>query len=165
MPYHDRAAIEAGALDGQKLEICWLKSSSDLLAIQIEGSGRVILEDGTPLRVAFDSHNGYAFSSIERVLIDRNIIARKDISTQAIRDWMAAHPDEAAKVRAANRSYIFFRVTGLTNDGEPLGAQGVPLTPGRSIAVDRVHHIRHAVLHRSRSADRGPQGLLRPSAA
>jgi 3D (Asp-Asp-Asp) domain-containing protein len=99
----------------------------------------VILEDGTPLRVAFDSHNGYAFSSIERVLIDRNIIARKDISTQAIRDWMAAHPDEAAKVRAANRSYIFFRVTGLTNEGEPLGAQGVPLTPGRSIAVDRVH--------------------------
>jgi membrane-bound lytic murein transglycosylase A len=139
MPYYDRAAIEAGALDGQGLEICWLKSSSDLLAIQIEGSGRVILEDGTPLRVAFDSHNGYAFSSIERVLIDRNVIARKDISTQAIRDWMAAHPDEAAKVRAANRSYIFFRITGLTNEGEPLGAQGVPLTPGRSIAVDRVH--------------------------
>jgi membrane-bound lytic murein transglycosylase A len=139
MPYYDRAAIEAGALDGQGLEICWLKSSSDLLAIQIEGSGRVILEDGTPLRVAFDSHNGYAFSSIERVLIDRNVIPRKDISTQAIRDWMAAHPDEAAKVRAANRSYIFFRITGLTNEGEPLGAQGVPLTPGRSIAVDRVH--------------------------
>jgi membrane-bound lytic murein transglycosylase A len=139
VPYHDRAAIEAGALDGQKLEICWLKSSSDLLAIQIEGSGRVILEDGTPLRVAFDSHNGYAFSSIERVLIDRNIIPRKEISTQAIRDWMATHPDEAAKVRAANRSYVFFRITGLSNEGEPLGAQGVPLTPGRSIAVDRVH--------------------------
>jgi membrane-bound lytic murein transglycosylase A len=139
VPYYDRAAIDAGALDGQKLEICWLRSSLDLLAIQIEGSGRVILEDGTPLRVAFDSHNGYAFSSIERVLIDRNIIARKDISTHAIRDWMAAHPDEAAKVRAANRSYVFFRVTGLTNEHEPLGAQGVPLTPGRSIAVDRLH--------------------------
>jgi 3D (Asp-Asp-Asp) domain-containing protein len=52
---------------------------------------------------------------------------------------MAAHPDVAAKVRAANRSYVFFRVTGLTNEGEPVGAQGVPLTPGRSIAVDRVH--------------------------
>ena len=139
VPYHDRGAIEAGALDGQKLEICWLKSSSDLLAIQIEGSGRVILEDGTPLRVAFDSHNGYAFSSIERVLIDRNIISREEISTQRIREWMAAHPDEAVKVRAANRSYVFFRVTGLSNDGEPVGAQGVPLTAGRSIAVDRVH--------------------------
>src|SRR5262245_19088372 len=66
VPYYDRAAIDAGALDGQKLEICWLRSSLDLLAMQIEGSGRVILEDGTPLRVAFDSHNGYAFSSIER---------------------------------------------------------------------------------------------------
>ena len=52
---------------------------------------------------------------------------------------MAAHPEEAAKARATNRAYMFFRVTGLTNDGEPVGAQGVPLTPGRSIAVDRVH--------------------------
>ena len=73
------------------------------------------------------------------MLIDRNLISRKEISTQRIRDWMAAHPDEAAKVRAANRSYVFFRVTGLSNEGEPVGAQGVPLTPGRSIAVDRVH--------------------------
>ena len=58
---------------------------------------------------------------------------------QRIRDWMAAHPDEAAKVRATNRSYVFFRITGLSNEGEPVGAQGVPLTPGRSIAVDRLH--------------------------
>ena len=84
----------------------------------------VILEDGTPLRVSFDSHTGYRRSSIERVLIDRNLISRNEISTQRIRDWMAAHPDEAAKVRAANRSYVFFRVTGLSNDGEPVGAQG-----------------------------------------
>jgi peptidoglycan lytic transglycosylase A len=139
VPYFDRGAIEAGALDGQKLEICWLRDPLDLLAIQIEGSGRVILEDGTPLRVSFDSHNGYRFSSIERVLIDRNLIPRNELSTQRIRDWMAAHPDEAAKVRAANRSYVFLRVTGLSNEGEPIGAQGVPLTPGRSIAVDRAH--------------------------
>ena len=139
VPYHDRGAIEAGALDGQNLEICWLRNRFDLLAIQIEGSGRVILEDGTPLRVSFDSHNGYRYSSIERVLIDRNLISRKQLSTQRIRDWMAAHPKESAKVRAANRSYVFFRITGLTNEGEPVGAQGVPLTPGRSIAVDRVH--------------------------
>src|SRR5947209_14397574 len=55
------------------------------------------------------------------------------------KEWMTAHPDEAARERAANRSYVFFRVTGLSNDGEPVGAQGVPLTPGRSIAVDRLH--------------------------
>jgi membrane-bound lytic murein transglycosylase A len=139
VPYHDRGAIEAGALDGQKLEICWLKDPFDLLTMQIEGSARVILEDGTPLRISYDSHNGYRYSSIERVLVERNLISRQEMSAQRIRDWMAAHPDEAAKVRAANRSYVFFRITGLTNDGEPVGAQGVPLTPGRSIAVDRLH--------------------------
>jgi peptidoglycan lytic transglycosylase A len=139
VPYHDRGAIEAGALDGQKLEICWLRDPLDLLAIQIEGSGRVILEDGTPLRVSYDSHNGYSYSSFERVLTERNLIPRAEMSRERIRGWMAAHPEEAAKVRAANRAYAFFRITGLTNDGEPVGAQGVPLTPGRSIAVDRVH--------------------------
>jgi membrane-bound lytic murein transglycosylase A len=139
VPYYDRGAIEAGALDGQKLEICWLKDPFDVLAIQIEGSGRVILEDGTPLRINYDSHNGYPYSSIGRVLIERNLVPREEMSMQRIRDWMAAHPDEAAKVRAVNRSYVFFRITGLSNEGEPVGAQGVPLTPGRSIAVDRLH--------------------------
>ena len=139
VPYHDRGAIEAGALDGQKLEICWLKDPFDLLTMQIEGSARVILEDGTPLRISYDSHNGYRYSSIERVLVERNLISRQEMSAQRVRDWMTAHPDEAAKVRAANRSYVFFRITGLSNEGEPVGAQGVPLTPGRSIAVDRLH--------------------------
>jgi membrane-bound lytic murein transglycosylase A len=139
VPYHDRGAIEAGALDGQNLEICWLKDPFDLLAIQIEGSGRVILEDGTPLRVNYDSHNGYSYSAIGRALIERNLIPREEMSMQRIREWMTAHPDEVPKVRATNRSYVFFRITGLSNEGEPIGAQGVPLTPGRSIAVDKLH--------------------------
>ena len=139
VPYHDRGAIEAGLLDGQKLEICWLKDPFDVLAIQIEGSARVILEDGTPLRINYDSHNGYPYTSIGRVLIERNRIPSEEMSMQRIREWMAVHPDEAEKVRATNRSYVFFRITGLTNEGEPVGAQGVPLTPGRSIAVDRLH--------------------------
>src|SRR6478752_8629672 len=139
VPYYDRGAIEAGALDGQKLEICWIKDPLDLVAIQIEGSARVILEDGTPLRISYDSHNGYSYSSIERALVERNLMSRQEMSRERIRAWMVAHPEEAAKVRAVNRAYMFFRVTGLTNDGEPVGAQGVPLTPGRSIAVDRVH--------------------------
>jgi membrane-bound lytic murein transglycosylase A len=139
VPYYDRAAIEAGALDGQKLEICWLKDPFDLLAIQIEGSARVTLEDGTPLRINYDSHNGYSYTSLSRALIEHHRIPREEMSMQRIREWMTAHPDEAAKVRAANRSYVFFRITGLSNEGEPVGAQGVPLTPGRSIAVDRLH--------------------------
>jgi peptidoglycan lytic transglycosylase A len=139
VPYYDRGAIEAGALDGQKLEICWIKDPLDLLAIQLQGSARVILEDGTPLRVNYDSHNGYPYTWIGRVLIERNLISREEMSMQRIRDWMAANPEEASKVRASNRSYVFFRITGLTNENEPVGAQGVPLTPGRSIAVDTRH--------------------------
>ena len=99
----------------------------------------MILEDGTPLRVNYDLHNGYSYSAIGRALIERNLIPREEMSMQRIREWMAAHPDEVPKVRATNRSYVFFRITGLSNEGEPIGAQGVPLTPGRSIAVDRLH--------------------------
>jgi membrane-bound lytic murein transglycosylase A len=139
VPYHDRGAIEAGALDGQKLEICWLKDPFEALAIQIQGSARVILEDGTPLRINYDSHNGYPYTAVGRVLIERNLVPREEMSMQRIRDWMAANPDEAPKLRATNRSYVFFRITGLSNDGEPVGAQGIPLMPGRSIAVDKIH--------------------------
>jgi membrane-bound lytic murein transglycosylase A len=99
----------------------------------------VILEDGTPLRINYDSHNGYPYTAVGRVLIERNLVPREEMSMQRIRDWMAANPDEAPKVRATNRSYIFFRITGLSNEGEPVGAGGVPLVPGRSIAVDKVH--------------------------
>ena len=140
VPYYDRGAIEAGALDGQKLEICWLKDPGDLLTIQIQGSARIILEDGTPLRINYDSHNGYSYTSLSRALIQSHRIPRQESSLQRIREWMTAHPDEAQQVRAANRSYMFFRITGLSNEGEPVGAQGVPLTPGRSIAVDRLHN-------------------------
>src|SRR5438093_10878 len=139
VPYHDRGAIEAGALDGQKLEICWLRDPFEALAIQIQGSARVILEHGTPLRINSDSHNGYPYTAVGRVLIERNLIPREEMSMQRIRDWMAANPDEAPKVRATNRSYIFFHVSGLATEGEPDGAQGLPLMPGRSIAVDKIH--------------------------
>ena len=91
------------------------------------------------MRINYDSHNGYPFTSLSRVLIEHHRIPREQMSRERVREWMAAHADEAAKERAANRSYVFFRITGLSNDGEPVGAQGVPLTPGRSIAVDRLH--------------------------
>ena len=99
----------------------------------------MILEDGTLLRINYNSHNGYPYRSLSRVLVERNLLPREGLSMQRIRDWMAANPEEAPKVRAANRSYVFFRITGLSNESEPVGAQGVPLTPGRSIAVDQLH--------------------------
>ncbi|MFL6796436.1 MAG: murein transglycosylase A [Xanthobacteraceae bacterium] len=139
VPYYDRAEIEQGALDGHGLEICWLRDPFEALSIGIQGSARVILEDGTPLRVNYDGHNGHPYSAVGRILIERNLIPREEMSMQRIRDWMVSNPEEAPKVRASNRSFVFFRISGLSNDGEPAGGQGVPLTPLRSIAVDKTH--------------------------
>jgi membrane-bound lytic murein transglycosylase A len=139
--YYDRGEIEDGALDGQHLEICWLRSATEALFIQIEGSARVRLEDGTMLRINYDAHNGYPFVPIGRVLIDRKVIPREEMSMQRIREWMQDHPDEAKDVRRQNRSVVFFRIVGLTEEGEAIGAQGIPLSAGRSIAVDRALHV------------------------
>jgi membrane-bound lytic murein transglycosylase A len=138
-PYYDRGAIEGGALDGQKLEIAWIKDPFEAMSIQIQGSARVKLEDGTTLRINYDSHNGYSYTAVGRILIERNLVPREEMSMQRIREWMAANPDQAPELRSTNRSFVFFRITGLSDEGEPPGAQGVPLTPGRSIAVDKVH--------------------------
>jgi membrane-bound lytic murein transglycosylase A len=141
VPYYDRGEIEDGALDGQHLEICWLRSATEALLIQIEGSARVRLEDGTVLRINYDAHNGYPFVPIRRVLIDRKIIPQEEMSMRRIREWMDANPDAAKDARRQNRSVVFFRVVGLTDDEEARGAQGVPLSPGRSIAIDSTVHV------------------------
>jgi membrane-bound lytic murein transglycosylase A len=138
-PYYDRAAIEEGALDGKRLEICWLKDPFDAFSIQIQGSARVNLEDGTVLRVNYDSHNGHPYSAVGRALIERNAVPRDQMSMARIHQWVLANPEEGRKVLQTNRSFVFFRITGLTDEGEAVGAQGVPLLAGRSIAVDKVH--------------------------
>jgi membrane-bound lytic murein transglycosylase A len=153
VPYYDRGQILDGALDGKHLEICWIKSQADALGIQIEGSARVRLEDGTILRINYDGHNGYPFVPVSRVLIERNIIPRKEMSLERIREWIRANPQSAEEMLRQNRSFVFFRIVGLSDDREPkdaqgaphdreaVGAQGVPLTPGRSIAVDNALHV------------------------
>jgi membrane-bound lytic murein transglycosylase A len=138
-PYYDRLAIEEGALDGQKLEICYLADYFEAISIQIQGSARVRLEDGTLLRINYDSHNGHGYTAIGRVLIERNLVPREEMSMDRIKRWMQANPDRAKEVRGTNKSFVFFRITGLNSDEEPVGAQGVRLTPGRSIAVDKTH--------------------------
>jgi membrane-bound lytic murein transglycosylase A len=150
VPYYDRGQILDGALDGKHLEICWIKNQSDALGIQIEGSARVRLEDGTILRINYDGHNGYPFVPVSRILIERNIIPRKEMSLERIREWMHANPQTAEEVLRQNRSFVFFRIVGLSepkdaqdaaHDREAVGAQGVPLTPGRSIAIDNALHV------------------------
>ena len=151
VPYYDRGEILDGALDGKHLEICWIKNQSDALAIQIEGSARVRLEDGTIMRINYDAHNGYPFVPISRILLERNIIPREQMSLERIREWMRANPQSAEEVLRQNRSFVFFRIVGLSDepkdvpsaprDREAVGAQGVPLTPGRSIAIDNALHM------------------------
>ena len=138
-PYYDRLAIEEGALDGRKLEICYLADPFEVMSIQIQGSARVRLEDGTLLRLNYDGHNGHNYTAVGRILIERNLIPREEMSMDRIRRWMLANPDQSKEVRGTNKSYVFFRITGLNREDEPVGAQGVHLVPGRSIAVDKTH--------------------------
>ena len=141
VPYYDRAEIEDGAIAGRGLEICWLKDQTDLLFTQIQGSARVRLEDGSTLRINYDAHNGYPYTPVGRILIDRGIIPKEQMSMQKIREWMDQNPDGATELRRQNRSYVFFREVQLSDKDEAVGAQGVPLTPGRSIAVDKALHV------------------------
>jgi membrane-bound lytic murein transglycosylase A len=141
VPYYDRAEIEDGAIAGRGLEICWLKSQTDLLFTQIQGSARVRLEDGSTIRINYDSYNGYPYTAVGRILIERNIIPRDQMSMQRIRQWMTENPDGATELRRQNRSYVFFHEMKLSDHEEAVGAQGVPLAPGRSIAVDKSLHV------------------------
>ena len=141
-PYLERAAIEDGALAGRKLEICWLKDPTDLFFAQIQGSARVkLVEDGTVMRLNYSGHNGWKYTPIGRILIDREIVPKEEMSMDRIREWIEANPKEGKELRRRNKSYVFFRETGLAEHEEPVGAQGVSLTPGRSIAVDKSIHV------------------------
>jgi peptidoglycan lytic transglycosylase A len=138
--YYDRGQIEDGVLDGWHLEICYVRSQVDVLFAQIQGSARIRLEDGTILRVNYDSHNGFPYTPVGRALIERKVFTKDELSMQRIRDWMTANPEAAKEVRRTNKSYVFFRITGLGPQEEAVGGQGVPLMPGRSIAIDRALH-------------------------
>jgi len=141
VPYYDRGEIEDGKIEGRGLEIAYLKNQTDLLFAQIQGSARIELQDGSMVRINYDAHNGYPYTPVGRVLIERGIIPREQMSMQRIRDWMEQNPDGAGEVRRQNRSYVFFREVNLSDKDEAVGAQGVPLTAGRSIAVDKGLHV------------------------
>jgi len=133
-PYSQRAEIARGALDGKDLELLWVDDPVDSFFLEIQGSGRVRLEDGRLLRVGFAGQNGWRYVAIGRVLLDEGSLSRDDVSMQSIRAWLAANPQRAREILDRNPSYVFFRL--LEGDG-PIGAQGVALTPNRSLAVDR----------------------------
>ena len=141
VPYYERAEIENGVFDGRQLEICWVKDPIDAFFIQIQGSARIRLEDGAVLRINYDAHNGHPYTPIGRILIERKILTKDEVSMERLRQWMNANPDEGREVRRKNKSFVFFRITQLADHEEATGAQGVPLTAGRSIAVDKALHV------------------------
>lgn len=134
VPYHTRGEIENGALDGKADPLLWVDDPMDAFILHIQGSGRVVMEDGSVERIGFAERNGHPYRSIGRVLIKRGELTRHGASMQAIRRWIDANPQKSAGLMAENPSYIFFR--RLKGDEGPLGAQGVALTAGRSLAVD-----------------------------
>jgi membrane-bound lytic murein transglycosylase A len=137
VPYETRADIEAGALAGRVEPILYLASVADAFFLQIQGSGRVTMAEGGQLRLAYAAQNGKPYTAIGGALIARGAIAREDMSMQAIRDWLGRNPAEAGAVMNLNESYVFFREEALRDPSVgPNGAEGVPVSPGRSIAVD-----------------------------
>ena len=136
VPYYTRAEIDGGVLTGRGLELLWLDDPSDVFFLHIQGSGRIRLIDGTLRRVGFAGSNGLDYTSIGRVMLDEGLIGADQASAQGIQAWLRANPGQAPAVMARNARYIFFRE--IEGEG-PIGAQGVALTAGRSLAVDSAH--------------------------
>ena len=129
-----RAEIEDGALNGQGLEILWVDNPIDAFFLEIQGSGRVRMPDRSIVRIGYDGGNGKPYVAVGRLLLERGVLPREQVTMASIRRWMAEHPKEGAELRRENPSFVFFRE--IVGDG-PLGAQRVVLTAGRSLAVDR----------------------------
>ena len=137
-PYPTRAEIDAGALVSQRLALLWVNSPIDAFFLQIQGAGRIALPDGTLARVAYAGQNGRPYVPIGRLLAARGEISADQISEQTIRAWLTAHPKAAQAVMEENPNYVFFReLRDYPADLGPPGTLGAPLTPGRSLAIDR----------------------------
>jgi membrane-bound lytic murein transglycosylase A len=141
VPYYTRGEIWDGALSGRGLELLYLKDMVELFYMQVQGSGRVHLKEGGAVRLGYAGKNGYPYTSIGRLLIERGAIAPEAMSMAAVKTWLSADETRGQALMEENRSYVFFREleAGEGRDG-PRGAQGVALSPGRSLAVDTAYH-------------------------
>lgn len=139
--YFTRAQIENGALKNRGLEFVFLKNPVDAFFLHVQGSGRLFLDNGKMLRVGFAAKNGRSYTSIGKVLIKQGALARQNVSMQSIRHWLTKNPQQATRVMQKNQSFIFFKPLKNINPRlGPIGAQGVPLAPKRSLAIDRSIH-------------------------
>jgi membrane-bound lytic murein transglycosylase A len=137
LPYPSRAELmQNNALNGK--ELLWVDDSIEAFFLQVQGSGRVQLDDAREtVRVAYADQNGYPYKSIGRYLVDRGELTLEQASAQSIKAWAVAHPAREQELLNANPSYVFFKEERLADPRQgPKGSLGVPLTPQRSIAVD-----------------------------
>jgi membrane-bound lytic murein transglycosylase A len=139
--YFDRAAIEKGALEGRGLEIAWLSDPVDLFFIHVQGAARLEMTDGGIIRVTYAAKSGHPFTGPGSVLRDLGEIPADAVTMQSIRAWLRSNPRRRDEILHRNRSFIFFREAPVDDPAlGPVAAAKVPLTPGRSIAVDRELH-------------------------
>ncbi|MBE7620059.1 murein transglycosylase A [Gluconacetobacter entanii] len=138
VPYATRAQIDGGALAHHKLELLWVADPVDLFFLQVQGAGRVRLPNEKVVRLSFDGHNGQPYVPLGQVMVQKGYLEEGHVSLTAIRAWLEEHPEQARSVMEQNPNYVFFTElpSDTTDVGTP-GALGVPLTPGRSLAVDR----------------------------
>ncbi|MBJ26543.1 MAG: murein transglycosylase [Alphaproteobacteria bacterium] len=138
VPYYTRSDIENGKAGLQGSEIAWLEDYTDSFFLHIQGSGQILFEDGSRKRISYAASNGHKYFAIGRKLIQDGEIPKTEISMQRIREWLKQNPSRAKSLTEQNPSYIFFRWNNNTNTKVgPIGSQGIPLTSGRSIAIDR----------------------------
>ena len=141
VPYFDRGEIERGALAGRGLEIAWLANKVDLFFVHVQGAARLRMTDGTQRRVTYAAKTGHPFTGPGRVLAELGEIPPAAVTMQSIRAWLSANPHRVDEILWQNRSFIFFREASVDDPQlGPVAAAKVPLTPGRSIAVDRLLH-------------------------
>lgn len=137
-PYLDRAAIETGALAGRGLEIAFVEDPVDAFFIHVQGSARLRLRDGSAMRIGFAAKSGHPYTSIGRIAVERGLLPRERADKDGLEAWLKANRAAGVALMRENRSFIFFQERrGLGETDGPVGAAGVPLTPGRSLAVDR----------------------------
>jgi membrane-bound lytic murein transglycosylase A len=136
--YPDRAAIWAGALAGQGLEIAWLRDEAELFITQVQGSARLRLTNGGKARLVYAGRNGHPYTSIGKKIVERGAMRLEDMTLAKLMGWLRADPARGRAVMEENRSYVFFaRDDAAPHNRGPIGGAGVPLTEGRSLAVDR----------------------------
>jgi len=134
LPFYTREEINNGAIKDTAKVLVWVKSPVDRLFLEIQGSGIIEFEDGSKIYVGYDGQNGAPYTAIAGVLIKQGVMTKHNASMQAIKRYLEAHPEKMDKVINRNKSFIFFRKLSLD---AALGSQGVALTPGYSLAIDK----------------------------